>query len=204
MAADLKVLFVTDPMCSWCWGMAADIERVRRSLGARVVFDLVMGGINTHGTQPVGAYGRSRILSLWEAVAATTGQPFGMTLPGSYVHNSTQSCVAVEAVRQATGEAPFGYLHDLQERFCCEGEDVTDIAVLRDRAAAHGVARSHFDALFSAPETLARVRFQFDIARSFGTQALPSVLIEQDGDTRLLAGGYVSDEVLLEQLAGYL
>ena len=200
MAADVKLLFVTDPMCSWCWGMAADIERVMHRLGNRVAFDLVLGGINTHGTQPVGAYGRARILSLWESVAATTGQRFGMSLPETYVHNSTQSCVAVEAVRQATGEAPFRYLHDLQERFCLYGEDITDIELLRARAAAHGVTGQRFDDHFSAPDTLARVRFQFDVARSFGTQALPSVLVEQGGETRLLAGGYVSDDVLLEQL----
>ncbi len=196
----MKVVFVTDPLCSWCWGMATDIDLVMERLAGRIDFDLLLGGINTDGTQPVGAYGRGRILSLWREVEATTGQPFGNKLPEQYVHNSVPCCVAVEAVRRATGAPPFAYLRDLQARFCLHGEDVTDKALLREAAVGHGVAAEVFDGLFDDRSVRESLAPQFARARSYGTQALPSVLVEEGGTTRLLAGGYASAEALLEML----
>ncbi len=196
----MKVVFVTDPMCSWCWGMATDIDLLMNRLAGSIDFDLVLGGINTDGTQPVGAYGRSRILALWRDVEATTGQPFGDRLPEGYVHNSLPCCVAVEAVRRAVGAPPFAYLRELQARFCLQGQDVTNRALLREAAASHGVAPDAFDRLFDDEDVRASLAPQFARARSYGTQALPSVLVEAGGSTRLLAGGYASAEVLLDML----
>lgn len=180
--------------------MATDIDLVMQRLEGRVEFDLLLGGINTDGTQPVGAYGRARILSLWREVEATTGQPFGSRLPERYVHNSLLCCLAVEAVRRLTGGPPFAYLKDLQARFCLRGEDVTDRVLLREAAMPYGVAADAFDQLFDDQVVRDALAPQFARARSYGTHALPSVLVEAGGNTRLLAGGYASAEMLLEML----
>ena len=44
----------------------------------------------------------------------------------------------------------------------------------------------------------ARVAFQFDTASSYGTQALPSLLIEDGAGTRLLAGGYLDADTMVQ------
>lgn len=191
-----RVVLVTDPMCSWCWGMTAEFERARQTNRNRVTFDLLLGGINTHGTQPIGDYGRRFLFKLWREVADTTGQTFGFVLPDAYVHNSTLPCVAVQAVRQISSEVPFDYLHELQRRFFATGEDITDRGLLTDAAVQFGIDRDEFRGAIEASITLESVRFQFDNARSFGTQALPSLLLEVDGKLQLLAGGFIDAEML--------
>ena len=109
------VYVVTDPMCSWCWGMAGAVEEAAHVLRDEVTFELLLGGINTHGTQPIGEFGRRHLMKLWQEVHATTGQPFGFRLPDEFIYNSTLPCVAVEALRRRSGVAPFGFLHRLQQ-----------------------------------------------------------------------------------------
>lgn len=201
-----KLYLVTDPMCSWCWGMAADFADARAQLAGMIDFDLILGGINTHGTQPIGAYGRRFLLRLWQEVAATTGQNFGDRFPHQYVHNSTLPCVAIEAVRMVTQQVPFDYLHNLQEQFFMHAQDINDRQILLQEAAKIGVSASQLTPLLSDPAVLERVRFQFENASSFGTQALPSLLIQDAGDTtmQLFAGGYVDAQMLVSLLQARL
>lgn len=196
-----KAILVTDPMCSWCWGMTADFEAARAELESQVQFDLMLGGINTHGTQYIGEYGRRFLMKLWREVEATTGQPFGYQLPDAYVHNSVTSCLAVEAVRELTDAPPFEYLAQLQERFFVQGRDITSMAELTELAVQFGVQADEFATHMAQARLLEQIRFQFEHAQSFGTQALPSLLVEDDdGVLRLLAGGYVDHPMLVSLL----
>ena len=199
MTAKHHLVLVTDPMCSWCWGMADEFEKARVTLADQVTFDLMLGGINTHGTQPIGNYGRRFLLKLWREVQATTQQTFGFCLPDEYVHNSVLPCMAIEVMRIEQDAAPFDYLYTLQAQFFRDGKNINDIELLADVAEDFGVDRQRFKKQVREPVIQARVRFQFDHAKSFGTQALPSLLIEREQKLQLFAGGYV-DAAMLTQL----
>lgn len=191
-----RLVFVTDPMCSWCWGMATEFEAARAALAQRVEFDLMLGGINTHGTQPIGDYGRRFLMRLWRDVADTTGQEFGFKLPQEYVHNSVNACLAVEAARDISGSAPFVYLHAVQEQFFRYGQDITNLDLLAEVAEGCDIDPLALRNKIREPAMLERLRFQFDNAGAFGTNALPSLLIEREGVLTLFAGGYLDAAML--------
>jgi protein-disulfide isomerase-like protein with CxxC motif len=180
--------------------MAHEFRLAQERLAGRAAFDLMLGGINTHGTQPIGDYGKRFLMRLWREVAETTGQEFGFTLPEKYVHNSSLPCMAIEVVRETLGAPPFEYLHALQAEFFRHGRDINDIELLCDVAASIGVDPQRIRTRVYDPGLQERVRFQFDNANSFGTNALPSLLIERDGKLQLFAGGYVDAEMLCELL----
>jgi len=180
--------------------MADEFNRARTQLARRVEFDLMLGGINTHGTQPIGDYGRRFLMRLWREVADTTGQEFGFTLPDVYVHNSALACMAIEVLREHLGEAPFDYLHALQAEFFRHGRNINDIELLGRIAEPYGVSRAELQSRVYQPGLQARVKFQFDHASAFGTNALPSLLIERGGKLQLFAGGYVDAAMLAELL----
>ena len=155
-----KVIFVTDPMCSWCWGMAPDIERARREGAAEFDFDCVLGGINIGSTHPVSDFARARLADVWARVVSVTRAEFGDGLPrGDFVYNSTPACVAVEAMRELDGATPFDFLHRLQTRFFVDGVDIGNESVLIREAVAAGGDAERFVAAFQAPATMnARAR----------------------------------------------
>lgn len=199
-----RIVFVTDPMCSWCWGMAAEIDRTRLLLGEQFEFDLLLGGINTSSTLPVGAYGRKRFEALWREVTAVTGQGFSGRLPHErFVYNSVVPCRVLHAARAVSGEAPFALLRVLQRRFFAHAEDICSFRVLVDAAREAGIDELSLRRALADPELDARVKGEFESARDYGTQALPAVLIENRTGRRLVAGGYVAADVLAEQLEAF-
>ncbi|NIP14389.1 MAG: hypothetical protein GWM88_06525 [Pseudomonadales bacterium] len=178
--------------------MSQAVESALARLEGEVEFDFLLGGINVHGTQPIGEYGRRHLMRIWRDVQETTGQTFGFRLPDVFVYNSTAACMAVEAVRGLTGTAPFGYLHRLQQLFFVEGRDVNDRDLLAGIASDFGCDRAAFVALLDDPAVAAHIREEFAGARRYGTNALPNVLWESGNGRELLAGGYADADMLVE------
>lgn len=195
----MKVLVVTDPLCSWCWGMAPAVEDAMQRLAGDVEFDLMLGGINLHSTRPVGDYGRRLLAHIWREVVATTGQQFGFVLPDGIVYNSRRACLAVAGVRRAIGRPPFGYLHRLQQQLFVEGRDITAPDLLVATADELGLPGRAVREAMADASLAAELEAEFDRARSYGTNAMPSVVVELDGERELLAGGY-ADGAMLESL----
>jgi putative protein-disulfide isomerase len=193
------VIVVTDPLCSWCWGISVAVEEAAARLAGEVAFDILLGGINTHGTQPIGDYGRRYLAHIWRDVKATTGQPFAFIVPDGMIYNSTLPCLAIAAVRRETGRSPFGFLHRLQQLFFAQGVDINDATLLARTAEEFGVPAPVLREGLADPELLAGLQAEFENSRIYGTQALPSLLVEQAGERRLLAGGY-ADAATLEAM----
>lgn len=177
--------------------MAAAVEEAAHALAGEVAFDLLLGGINTHATQPIGEFGRRHLMKLWQEVHTTTGAPFGFRLPGDFVYNSTLPCVAVEALRRRSGTAPFGFLHRLQQCFFVEGRNIADIEVLDWVAREFGWPAGELERELADPALRDAARAQFESARAYGTNALPNALLEIDGVRRLLFGGYADSQMMV-------
>lgn len=163
-----------------------------------MTFDLLLGGINTHATQPIGEFGRRHLLHLWREVHATTGAAFGYRLPDEFVYNSTLPCVALEALRRRTGAAPFGFLHRLQQCLFEEGRNTTTTDVLDWVAREFDWAPGELARALEDEALREQVRLQFEGSRRYGTNALPSVLIGSAGERRLLFGGYADSDMIVE------
>ncbi len=193
----MKAIVVTDPMCSWCWGMAPAIELAASQLEGEVEFDFMLGGINTHASQFIGDYGKRHLFKIWHEVAATTGQSFGFRLPERLVYNSKLPCMAVQVVRARFGKPPFGYLHRLQQVFFVEGRNINDADILAHTAGDFGCDREEFLRELEDSRLIAQVADEFSSSRTYGTSALPNVLWEVDGARSLLAGGYADAQMLV-------
>lgn len=200
-----RVLFVSDPLCSWCWGMASEIEKARKALTQRVEFDLLLGGLGLNLTKPVTEAAQASFQSLWNRVHATTGQTFSGQFPKTgFVYNSTYACSAVLAFAQVINAPAFDYLHALQAEFFLHGQDINQVSTQIKVATKLGVDEQQF--LRSLEQVReAGLASAFTDARGHGSSALPSVLFEEaDGARHLVAGGYVTVEFLLPEIENWL
>jgi protein-disulfide isomerase-like protein with CxxC motif len=179
--------------------MSTAVEEAAHELRAEVDFDLLLGGINTHATHPIGEFGRRHLMRLWNEVQETTGQSFGFNLPDPFVYNSTLPCIAIEALRRRNdGVAPFGFLHRLQQCLFEEGRNINSADVLDWVAQEFGWEAGEMRTELDDLGLLASARAQFESSRRYGTNALPNVVVEEDGARRLLFGGYVDSSMMVQ------
>ena len=70
------LIYIADPMCSWCWGFAPTIESISQRFGESLPIRLMMGGLRPGTTKPLDQAGRRTIREHWEHVREASGQPF--------------------------------------------------------------------------------------------------------------------------------
>ena len=191
-----KVIFVTDPMCSWCWGMADSIKEIHEKYKDKIELDLMLGGTNTDSTDFVGDYGKRFLLHLWLEIHETTGKEFGFKLPQLYVHNSLLPCLAIELLKVEDLDKAFDLLYELQSLFFVKGLNITDMSLLLEALSNYGVTKEQGALELLQLKLEERVRFQFENSRSFGTSVLPNILFDDGKRYRLLLGGYADFEVI--------
>ena len=74
MSANL--LYIADPMCSWCWGFSPVIELVRKNFENQLPMQVLMGGLRPGTNEPMGDSMKNEIKEHWKHVHQATGQPF--------------------------------------------------------------------------------------------------------------------------------
>jgi putative protein-disulfide isomerase len=90
-----RLIYVMDPMCSWCWGFAPVAEAlVQQARAVDVRLHLVIGGLRS-GSAALEPTTRGYILDHWQAVEEATGQPFRFdgALPNGFVYDTNQPAV---------------------------------------------------------------------------------------------------------------
>jgi putative protein-disulfide isomerase len=201
-----RLVYVMDPMCSWCWGFALVAQAlVAQAAEAGVSAHLVVGGLRT-GQTPLEASTRARILEHWTSVEQATGQPFSFegALPEGFVYNTEPACRAVVAARRVDPAMALPMAQAIAQAFYRDGQDVTRTATLVGLAEALGMARARFAEAFDAPDTMEATQADFSWSQALGISGFPTVLAERDRQFALLTNGYQPLVELAPLLARWL
>lgn len=189
-----ELLFVVDPMCSWCWGFAPIIEKLRETMREEYIFSLVLGGLRTKGEMPWDVRSKAYLAGHWQQVAQRTGQVFSDRLfeKESYVYDTYPACKAVLTVRELFGmQHAFTYLHTIQEAFYARGEDITNSAIL-NALLDPSLDSTSFKRFFESDRAEVLMQHDFSKARSMGANAFPSVVIIDEEGHMVCQKGYRS------------
>lgn len=202
-----RLLYVMDPMCSWCWGFAPVAQAlIAQAETAGVKTHLVMGGLRTGSGAALEPATRAYILEHWQAVNQATGQPFDLDdpLPDGFVYDTEPVCRAVATVRSLDADSAWPMVRQIQQAFYAEGRDVTRADVLVELAEAAGVPRIEFAGVFDTASMHAATAHDFAWVQDLGIAGFPTLLAERDGQMALLTNGYQPLEPLAALLGRWL
>jgi len=192
-----QLIFVLDPMCSWCWGFNPVINALRNKHTNTYTFALVMGGLRTTGQMKWNAQNKAYLKQNWDAVTQTTGQPFSPKLLNrtTFDYNTYPACKAVITVRELWGkDAAFSYYSQIQEAFYTQGTDITDIEILTYYVTQN---KNRFLDFYHTDRAELLMHHDFATSRSMGANAFPStVKIDEDGHMVCVSGYKRLEEIL--------
>ncbi|MBI3284803.1 MAG: DsbA family protein [Burkholderiales bacterium] len=197
------LIYIADPMCSWCYGFGPELQALLDSL-PEARLDVVLGGLRAYNTEASDAATAEMILGHWRHVAGASGLPFtmpGLMRPG-FVYDTEPACRAVVAARTLADDMPsqtmLTVLRAIQHAFYAEAQDVTDLRVLAQicvnalNTTAGGAAfdvESFLETL-SATMTMAETRADFEQSQRWGIRGFPALLLVHQEGLHLIASGY--------------
>jgi putative protein-disulfide isomerase len=186
------LIYVMDPMCSWCYGFAPVLHQLKEEQEGKLNFKLVLGGLRPGTTEPMGEEMKTAVQQHWQEVEKATGQPFDFSFfeRERFVYDSEPACRAVVTMRYLQPEKELEMAEEVQRAFYARNNDVTKPEILAEIALGLGIAEDVFLEKFNSEEMKEKTLQDFLIARHLQANAFPSVYLLNGHHVNLLSRGY--------------
>jgi putative protein-disulfide isomerase len=201
-----ELLYIADPMCSWCWGFSPVIDAVKDHFQDQLPVRILMGGLRPGTTEPMVDGMKADISGHWKHVQQATGQPFDLTFfdREGFVYDTEPASRAVVAVRNMEPTLVFEFLKKVQEAFYAMNRDVTDPDVLAAIAEESGQNREAFRVEIDTEETITETWMDFETSRRLGVTGFPTLLAGSDeGGYEIITAGFRKWEAVRERIEGW-
>lgn len=198
-----RLIYVGDPMCSWCWGFAPEIE----SLAEEWPVEVVVGGLRPGPmAQPLEDRMADFLSHHWVEIAERTGQPFDtgfLDRRDGWVYDTEPAAIAVALIRDMNEPRTLDYFTDVQKAFYGEGRDVTDFEVLTELTEGYDIDQVDFSVAVTGEDAKKQAWDDFSRARNWGISGFPTLVGElDDGRLALLARGWAHADTIRERIRG--
>ena len=200
---DEEIIYVGDPMCSWCWGISPALHQLElQAAGAGIPFRIVVGGLRPGGGDPWNDQFQKFLKHHWEEVNQRSGQPFGFDLfeRDNFNYDTEPSCRAVVAARLLDPTKEHRFFELVQHHFYVRNEDPTQAAFYEPICKTLGLDYQQFLDRFNAQDVRDLTRAEFALNRQWGVRGYPTVIFRKGEKLYSLAGGYATFEQMWAQL----
>ena len=188
-----KLIYIADPMCSWCYGFINELTAALEELDDKVELQLVMGGLRPYNTETMSDLS-DFLKGHWQQVEERSGRHFNYELLSdhSFVYDTEPPSRAVLVMRQLNPEQEFAFFKAIQTAFYSENKNTNDVETYLELVDQFGVDREKFKIMFESEGMKQAVKKDFEMAASMGVRGFPSVVL-QDGDQYfLISNGYTT------------
>lgn len=196
-----EVIYVGDPMCSWCWGISPALESLQAfALEQGIEFSVVTGGLRPGGGDAWTPAFKSFLRHHWEEIGARTGQPFSFDLleREHFNYDTEPACRAVVVARELIPSGRLlAFFAAIQKRFFAAGRDPSRVGFYEEICRDFDIDFAAFSARFASAEARAATREDFALSRGLGVRAFPTVLFRNEGTVRTIAAGFATADAMI-------
>lgn len=205
--AGKRVIYVGDPMCSWCYGIAPVVAELQSYCDTNdIQFEIIVGGLRSGGGDQWNAQFQSFLRHEWQKIEETTGQPFRFDiLDLDYFDYDTEpSCRAVVVVRDLlpadNQKSLTAFFAKVQKKFYFDNEDPKETSfyesICNDLEIEYALFQAHFESAEAKHQTIEEFRCRSEL----GVRGFPSFLLVKDNEVSLLTAGYTSLQSLIRKI----
>jgi len=198
------LIYVHDPMCSWCWGF----EPVRQKLFDAVADDFeirrLVGGLAPDSQEPMPMAMQTSLQQTWQRIE--------QVIPGtSFNYDFWRDCAprrstypgnrAVIAARQQGDRFDEAMTARIQQAYYQEARNPSDDETLIELAEDIGLEVDAFTSSLKSESTQQLLVDEINKTRSMGMDSFPSLKVEQGGGSHPLMINYTDVDAMLRQVA---
>lgn len=202
--SDLKIIYVGDPMCSWCYGMAPELMKLKAKYDD-IPFQTIVGGLRPGGGDPWDEQMKDFLAHHWKQVEERSGQQFGYKLfdRQEFNYDTEPSCRAVVTSRKWLKDADLDFFEAIQVKFYKDSEDPTTDEFYKSICEEFEIPYTEFLKEFHSDKMKELTNAEFQLNRSWGISGYPTVVLQKEEKLYAIARGYSvleNMEPLIEQI----
>ncbi|KTF16861.1 DsbA family protein [Pseudoalteromonas sp. H105] len=178
MQSKAKLIYIFDPMCSWCWGYAPVWQQLKQALDGIVTIEYRVGGLAPDSEEPMPLDMQSMLQNTWHSISNKLGTQFNFDFwHHCQPRRSTYlACRAVLLARRAGKEGEM--IQAIQHAYYLHARNPSDTSVLAELAKEIGISDvTHFIQQLDSCDVNTELFKEVTYTRSLPIQGFPSLVL---------------------------
>ncbi len=198
----MKLIYVYDVLCGWCYGFSPVIEKFATIYKNEFEVEVISGGMITgERIGPIGEVA-SYISTAYKNVEDTTGVKFGKEFldkilkTGTSIFTSIPSAIALSIIKSKISEQSLAFATALQKGIYFDGIEPNNLEEYAKIAQKFGLDKLEFldDMKNKNYQLLAEIDFKK--SQNLKVSGFPSIFLEVENQYYKIASGFTSFENL--------
>ena len=203
----VNLIYVHDPMCSWCWGFSAVYDAMVSVLPENINLVRVLGGLAPDSDLPMPEDMKQYLSQTWSTIQTqipgtefnfdfwTKCQPRRSTYP---------ACRAVVAAGLQGDQWDTLMTRGIQEAYYLNARNPSDNSTLIQVAEEMGLDKSQFETDLVSESVQQILTDNLNFCRQLGVQGFPSLVLVKERQAYGIAVNYRSHETMLLSIKAHL
>lgn len=200
---DEELIYVGDPMCSWCWGISPQINALQRYASQeKIPFKLLMGGLRPGGGEEWNSSFKDFLKHHWQEVSERSGQPFDLSLfdKEAFNYDTEPACRAVVTTRTIAPEKTPAFYELVQHYFYAQSQDPKQVRFYQSICEKLDMDFQEFSDAFISEAMRVATQADFVKSRDMGVRGFPTIIYRKKDKLHLIATGYTEFEALKKSI----
>jgi len=197
------LIYVHDPMCSWCWGFEPTRQKIFEAVAGRMQIRRMLGGLAPDSEVPMPAAMRSMLQQTWQRIE--------QMIPGTeFNFEFWQKCSprrstypanrAVIAAREQGDEFDSRMTARIQRAYYLEAKNPSDESTLIELATDIGLDADLFATSLIAESTQHKLITEIQATREMGIDSFPSLAVQKADGLRHIGLNYTQPELMIREI----
>ncbi|MFK8018740.1 MAG: DsbA family protein [Pseudomonadales bacterium] len=197
------LIYVHDPMCSWCFGFSKAYNTIVKELAGRVDLVRLLGGLATDTDEPMHLEMQSKLQQTWrqiEQVIPGTKFNYDFWKNCKPRRATYPACRAVIAARLQGEEFDVLITEAIQEAYYLKAKNPSDLDVLINLADELGLDAKKFEHDLKSTAVQLQLTEDIRLSRSIGISSYPSMAVIANQKINHIDLAYTDPVSMLKQI----
>ncbi len=176
------LIYVHDPMCSWCWGHRPQWQKLQEALPDTVLVKKIVGGLAPDSNEPMPLAQQQTIAGYWKKIEGLLGTKFNYDFwtQNTPRRSTYPACRAVIAARWQDAEEKM--IQALQEAYYLRALNPSDQETHLQLAIELGLDTETFELALNSEELEQAFIEELQFAHSLPIHGFPSMVLQHNGN----------------------
>ncbi|MDX8387026.1 MAG: DsbA family protein [Ghiorsea sp.] len=199
----MKLYYVHDPMCSWCWAFRPVFKTLLSKLPQDIEVEYLVGGLAPDSSEPMDIDTQLMIQKHWHTIekrVPNTQFNFDFWTQNTPKRSTYPACRAVLAAKIQNAQKEDEMILAIQQAYYLSAKNPSDDEVLKNCANEIGLDVTQFENDFQAPTTQDLLLKTIQRVRNMPVAGFPSLVLKKNGQFQSIRIDYVDAEKMLLQI----
>jgi len=207
MKNKITLIYIHDPMCSWCYGFKPVLEYLHKELKGIIEIKYLLGGLAKDNDQPMTEAMQNHIIENWKKIEKTIpGIKFNYDFWSKCIarRSTYPSCRAILATIKQNINLENDMLKLIQQAYYLEARNPSDYNVLYELSKKLNINHKQFISDIHSDEINNQLMSQIQQCRDIGADSFPSLYLNIDNKYQPIVLDYNNADIILDHIKSFI